>query len=654
MTYQHLQIAYHDTIASIMLDYQGKSANILSQEMIAELSNALTMLEASDTLTGVTLCSAKKSGFVFGADITEFESLQHPDEVRSLQKTAMALLDRIEASPLISVALLHGPVLGGGLELAIACDYRLIREEGRIMVGFPEANLGLMPGFAGTARGARLIGAKACLEMCLSAKPVTSAKTVLASGLADGLYEEATSVPQSLAQMAKGKREFAGPATEQAATWQEVISQAKSAHLAGKQADHIPHLAAILSHFDASAGDYDALIQGELTHFPRLMLDPISANLRRVFALTDKVKKQARGTAKIRHVQIIGAGTMGADIATYLCLKGLHVYLCDVNEAALQSAYARAERYFERKTDPAGARQALSRFTCGLHEDNTTLIDLVIEAAPEKLPVKQQIWQALEASHRQECLFATNSSALDLDRISEVMKDSARLTGLHFFNPATVMPLIEVIHRPQSKPGDIERLMTFSLEMGKLPIKVQNSPGFLVNRALLPYIYEAIAMHLEGGAADEIDQALLSHGMPMGPLELADQIGLDICLDVGMRLNEGKMVMSDDVKTYLHDKISVQRLGRKTGSGIYHWDGKSAQRAYADYPADSSTKIIKRVLAPMISACQAILKEGHVSEADFIDAALIYGIGYPRHTGGLLHALPQDAQDAQDALGEQS
>ena len=632
VSYQHLSISITDDIAHLTLDYQGKSANILSQAMIADMQSAFDELEAQEALKAVIIASAKPSGFVFGADITEFETLSDSAEVQALQKAAMALLDRISDSALVSVALLHGPVLGGGLELALACDYRLCADEGRIMAGFPEANLGLMPGFAGTARASRLMGGAACLALCLSAKPLTSQQAVMASGLVDGLYDKAANNgAEARALIAKGKRIYA--AFCDADSWQERIANARQEHLAGRRLAHIPHISAMIEHFEQAGPDYAALVAGELFHFPLLMLSEVSANLRRVFALTDKVKKQARGASEISYVQIIGAGSMGADIATHLCLSGLTVYLTDVDEAALATAYERAAAYFARKSDEATARQALARLTCGLKPDNRALIDLVIEAAPEKMALKQKIWQEIEASHRADCLFATNSSALDLDEIASRMTAPDRLMGLHFFNPATIMPLIEVIYRSVTNQADYERLMQFSLQIGKLPIKVQNSPGFLVNRALLPYIFEAMAMVCEGDEADEIDEALLGYGMPMGPLELADQIGLDICYDVGANLG-----MPDAVKTYLNDKLANRQLGRKTGSGIYQWDGKKAVRARGSYQAQKADETVSRLLQCLRAACRDSLAEGHVADADFVDAALIFGMGYPRHTGGPLHS----------------
>ena len=629
MSYHHLGLRFEGSLALVTLDYQGKSANVLSQDMIAQLAQALVECEGRDELTGVLLQSAKPSGFVFGADITEFETLSTPDEVRALQSHAMRLFDQMAESRLVMVAALHGPVLGGGLELALACDYRIC-VAGRIMAGFPEANLGLMPGFAGTASGARLLGGRKALELCLSAKPMTSPEALEACGMVDTIAASDEVMAHATAMIGEGKRLF-GPFCD-AGEWDAIIQDADDTYIKGRALAHIPHLAAIVTHFAEAGADYDKLVAGELRHFPALMLNPISANLRRVFALTDGLKKQARGASGLTHIHVIGAGAMGADIAQYLCLKGLTVTLTDVNDAALSRAYDNAETYFIRKLGEAGAKEALGRFATGQMPKDCALIDLVIEAAPEKMAIKQHIWQGIEASHRADCLFATNSSALDLEEIASGLAAPHRLLGLHFFNPAGVMPLIEVIHRSSSVAGDVERLMQLALQIGKLPVKVQNSPGFLVNRALLPYIFEAIAAMRDGQIPDEIDQALLSYGMPMGPLELADQIGLDICLDVGERLG-----MAEPVKEYLKDKVKAQQLGRKTGAGIYQWDGKKAVRARGDYDAVQAETLVAQMLKPLVQACRDSLSEGHVSTADMVDAAMIYGIGYPRHTGGPLH-----------------
>ena len=629
MSHDLLQIEIEEDIAILSLDMAGKSANVLSMAMIEALDAALASLEARGDVSAFILRSAKPSGFVFGADITEFETLPSQADVRALQEKAMRLLDHIESSKLISVAVIHGPVLGGGFELALACDYRLAHDEGRIMVGFPEANLGLIPGFAGTARAARLIGGAETMTLCLSARPVTSQAQLCQMGLVDGLVSDDTQA--AVRQLVdKGKRSY--EVFCDSAQWDRQIDEAKAHFIKGRVPLHQPHLVSLIDHFRQAGPDFEALMRSELSVFPQLMMSAVSRNLRRVFALTDLVKKQVRGKTEIKAIEVVGAGAMGADIASYLCLKGFAVTLTDIQPQARDKAYQHIKSYLCRKLGDEAGMSALGHLTlCETIEVNLQT-QLVIEAVPEKLALKQAIWQEIEDKRSDTCLLATNSSALDLDDISASMRAPSRLTGLHFFNPATVMPLIEVIHRDGNDAQDIAQLMRLSSSIGKYPILVRNSPGFLVNRALLPYIFKAIERLCEGQKADEIDEALLDFGMPMGPLELADQIGLDICLDVGRRLG-----MNDVVKAFLEKHISQGQLGRKTQQGIYEWDGKSAKRPRATYDKKKSQLISAQLLAPLIEACQASLAEGHVSSADFVDAAMIYGVGFPRHKGGPLH-----------------
>ena len=633
MDHDMLQLDIHQNIATISMDMTGKSANVLSMAMIDALEKTLSDLEARGDLDGFILCSAKPSGFVFGADITEFETLPSQEAVRALQAKAMKLLDHIESSHLVSVAVIHGPVLGGGLELALACDYRVAPEKGRIMAGFPEANLGLIPGFAGTARAARLMGGAETLALCLSARPLTKQQQLYDIGLVDGLIgqdrDEAV-----LSLIGKGKRNY--DVFCDSAEWDSQIDEAQAHYIKGRVPLHQPHLVALIDHMRQAGPDFKALMQGELSVFPQLMMSDISKNLRRVFALTDLVKKQVRGKTDIKSIEVIGAGAMGADIASYLCLKGFNVRLTDIQQDARERAYQQIKTYLRRKLGDEAGEQALAHLELCETIEPHLQIELVIEAVPEKLALKQAIWQEIEGARSATCLLATNSSALDLDDISASMKAPARLTGLHFFNPATVMPLIEVIHRDGNDEKDIAQLMLLSSSIGKYPILVGNSPGFLVNRALLPYIFKAIESLCEGQRADEIDEALLDFGMPMGPLELADQIGLDICLDVGARLG-----IQDAVKSFLEDHIEAGHLGRKTGQGIYEWDAKTAKRPRASYDKNNGQAISERLLAPLVNECQASLSEGHVSSAEFVDAAMIYGVGFPRHTGGPLHFAKQ-------------
>ena len=629
MSFKHITVEQQGDIVTITLDMAEKSANLLSQAMIAELDAACDQIAALDDIALVMIRSAKPSGFVFGADIIEFETLQEPKDVRRLQKRAMAMLDKLESLKVVSVALLNGPALGGGLELALACDYRLGEEAARTMLGFPEVNLGLMPGFAGTARAARLLGAEAALSYCLSGKPITSASAALEAGILDGCCEASAVEVTARGLAMKGKRQFD---PHDNVSNQKMVESAREALRAKQRDAAMPHALRICDHFETALSAehlYQGLIDGELHHFPHLMLSEESKAMRHLFAINDKVKKQGRGDPEVSKIAVIGAGTMGADIATFLCFKGFDTYLSDIQQPALVAAKERAHTYFSRKLSDDKAEAAANRFHIAPDDAQLAACDIIIEAVPEKLALKQDIWAKMELIAGPDAVLATNTSALDLNDIATKMAQPHRLLGVHFFNPATVMPLVEIVTTPDSDDATIRRLIKLMTKIGKMPVPVRNSPGFIVNRALLPYIYEAIAMYLDGTVADQIDEAALSFGMPMGPLELADLIGLDICLDVGRHLQ-----LDEAVSQFLSEKIASGEAGRKSQKGIYAWEGTSAQRPRASYDEAALSPLSDRFMAPLFAACQACLDEGHVSHPDFVDAAMIHGAGFPAYKGG--------------------
>ena len=629
MSFMHITLDQQDDVVTITLDMAGKSANLLSQAVIAEIDEACDQIAAMADIALVMIRSAKPSGFVFGADITEFETLQDTKDVVRLQERAMAMLDKLESLEAVSVALLNGPALGGGLELALACDYRLGDEAARTMLGFPEVNLGLMPGFAGTARAARLLGAEAALSYCLSGKPIISASAALEAGILDGCCEATAFEVTARTLATKGKRQFVKGSNP---IDQKVVDSARQALRAKQRDAAIPHALRICDHFEAALSAdnfYQCLVEGELHHFPILMLSEESKAMRHLFAINDKVKKQGRGDPEVSKIAVIGAGTMGADIATFLCFKGFDTYLSDIHQPALRAAKERAQAYFVRKLSDEKAEAAAARFHIAPDDAQLATCDIIIEAAPEKLGLKQDIWAKLEQIAGKEAVLATNTSALDLTAIAAKMAQPHRLLGVHFFNPATVMPLVEIVTTQDSDDATITRLIKLMTKIGKMPVPVRNSPGFIVNRALLPYIYEAIAMLLDGDEADQIDEAALSFGMPMGPLELADLIGLDICLDVGRHLQ-----LDEAVSQFLEEKIAAGEAGRKSQNGIYAWEGTAAQRPRARYDDTILSPLSDRFMAPLFAACQACLDEGHVSHPDFVDAAMIHGAGFPAYKGG--------------------
>ena len=622
-----------DGIAWLYLQTVGKSVNVLNNAVMTELECLLDRLENKKDLRGVALLSGKKGGFVYGADIHEFETLKTASEVANHMLYVHGLFNRIEALPVPSCVGVDGIAVGGGLEIALTFDRLFITSSSKTKLGFPEVNLGIMPGYGGSGRAYGRIGTKAVLDMMVSGRPIGSIDAIK-TGLADELVDKPDDLEKSMREWIIGcngeKPIFTELETAADAT---AIAAAKDKYLKRLRSDHTPAPAAIIEHVENFGHDKSAMSASEIDVFPNLMVSSASKNLRRVFYLTDAVRKSARGESGIKRMHVVGAGVMGGDIAAIGAMAGLDVTLTDMNEAAIVGAIARAKKLFERrlKSDEKVAL-ALARLRTDLDGNGATDADLIIEAVAEKLEVKQAVFKNLEAVSKASAILATNTSAIPLEDIATALNGPERLIGLHFFNPVPVLPLVEVIWSKYSDPEIVSRGMQFAGQIGKMPVRCKSAPGFLVNRALLPYIFKAIEAVAGGEKADHIDEALVDFGMPMGPIELADQIGLDVCLDVGIVLG-----MPPATKALLNEKCKAGTIGRKSGSGFYEWDGNRAIRAHQSKDPRVMAAIAKNMLAPMIEECRQAVDENVVDSADSADAGMIFGIGFPGFRGGPLN-----------------
>jgi len=583
-----------DGIAWLYLQTVGKSVNVLNNAVMTELECLLDRLENKKDLRGVALLSGKKGGFVYGADIHEFETLKTASEVANHMLYVHGLFNRIEALPVPSCVGVDGIAVGGGLEIALTFDRLFITSSSKTKLGFPEVNLGIMPGYGGSGRAYGRIGTKAVLDMMVSGRPIGSIDAIK-TGLADELVDKPDDLEKSMREWIIGcngeKPIFTELETAADAT---AIAAAKEKYLKRLRSDHTPAPAAIIEHVENFGHDKSAMSASEIDVFPNLMVSSASKNLRRVFYLTDAVRKSARGESGIKRMHVVGAGVMGGDIAAIGAMAGLDVTLTDMNDAAIVGAIARAKKLFERrlKSDEKVAL-ALARLRTDLDGNGATDADLIIEAVAEKLEVKQAVFKNLEAVSKASAILATNTSAIPLEDIATALNGPERLIGLHFFNPVPVLPLVEVIWSKYSDPEIVSRAMQFAGQIGKMPVRCKSAPGFLVNRALLPYIFKAIEAVAGGEKADHIDEALVDFGMPMGPIELADQIGLDVCLDVGIVLG-----MPPATKVLLDEKCRTGTIGRKSGSGFYEWDGNRAIRAHQSKDPRVMAAIAKKHVSP--------------------------------------------------------
>ena len=622
-------------IAWLNIDVMDKSVNVLTRDVVTEMDTVADMLENTDGIKGMALMSAKPLGFVYGADINEFEALATEEDVTALLHEVHTTLGRIAALPYPTVSGIDGYALGGGLELALICDRLVMTDSPKTQVGFPEVKLGLMPGYGGTGRAYGRVGAMMVLDMMLTGRMV-DAQEALETNLVDRLADDRDSLKKTMIEVLDG---LDGKKPVRHAISDEdtpaVIEEVKAKFLKRVRPDHTPAPFAIIDHIAVNAPDASAISAAEKDIFPSMMVSPSSKGLRRNFQLTDMVRRSARsahGDTGIKTVHVIGAGVMGGDIAAVAAMTGLTVTLSDMSEAAIDDAIDRARGLYERRLKtPEKIKVAMDRLIADPKGEGIASADLVLEAVAERTDVKKAVFADVEKAVKADAILATNTSAIPLEDIAEVLTDPSRLIGLHFFNPVPVLPLVEVIWSKHSDQDAIAKGMQFAGQMKKMPIKCKSSPGFVVNRALIPYINGGIEMMLNGGDADKIDQALVEFGMPMGPIELADQIGLDVMNDASTPLG-----MPEGVAAKFGEMVKAGTIGRKSGSGFYTWVDMKADRPRGMYDPSEMATIAETLLAPMIRECQAAVNEGTVESADHADAAMIFGVGYPAFRGGPL------------------
>ena len=623
-----------DGFAWVALDVAGKSVNVLTREVLAEMADVAGLLEGNSAITAMGLICGKDQGFIYGADINEFAELNTEEDVAALLEDVHATFDRFADLPYPTMAGIDGFALGGGLEVPLVCDRLIATSQPKTQLAFPEVKLGLLPGYGGTGRAYARIGAAHVLDMMLTGRMV-SALEAHDMGLVDGLVDDAAALKPAMKAMVASlngqkpaRRQIEGEDTAQA------VEDAAAAFTKRLRPDHTPAPFAILDHIADHAPDAKAISNAEKRIFPALMMSPASDGLRRVYQLNDMVKKTARGDSGFSAVHVIGAGVMGGDIAAVAAMSGFQVTLHDMNKEAIDGAIDRARTLYERRLKtPEKINAAMDRLVADPDGAGLAGADLIIEAVAERLDIKQAVFKSAEENAKAEAVLATNTSSIPLEDIAAVLTTPSRLIGLHFFNPVPVLPLVEVIASRQSDDAAMAKGMSFAGQLKKMPIRCQSSPGFVVNRALLPYINAGVAEMLAGGNADEIDQALINYGMPMGPIELADQIGLDVMFDASTPLG-----MADEVAKTYQEMIANGTIGRKSGQGFYQWDDKKALRDRGVYEAQSQIALAARLLQPMIDECNAAVHEGVVASADHADAAMIFGVGFPGFRGGPLHA----------------
>jgi 3-hydroxyacyl-CoA dehydrogenase/enoyl-CoA hydratase/3-hydroxybutyryl-CoA epimerase len=627
-----------DDIVWLILDKPGTSTNVLSRPVLEELGQKVDSL-AADLPKGVVVRSGKPSGFVAGADIKEFTSFKSATDAYGLIRAGQLVLDKLEALPCPTVAAIQGFALGGGLELALACRYRVAVGDERLTLGLPEVQLGIHPGFGGTVRTVRLIGVKPAMEMMLTGRPVRADKA-LRLGLVDRLVTAADLESAARDIIAKKPPRHRPPFGEQVLSWPIVRSFVKPALLAqvaGKaKREHYPAPYAIVDLWADHGARGSQAFESEARSIAHLFTSETARNLVRVFLLQDRLKAMGgKSVAPVKHVHVVGAGVMGGDIAAWCALRGLTVTLQDRGAEYIEPALKRANELFEKRIrEPARRADARERLRADVEGQGVPDADVVVEAIFENLEAKQELYARLEPRMKSSALLATNTSSITLEPLAAKLARPERLVGLHFFNPVAQMPLIEIVSGAQTDGAAAQAALAFARKLDKLPVPCQSAPGFIVNRVLMPYLHEAMYAAQEGVPMAVIDKAAVDFGMPMGPIELADVVGLDVASHVGKIIAAELSRPAPDL-SQLDALLAQKRLGRKSGSGFYEWkEGKAVKPPAAGVTAPPD--LIDRLILVLVNECVAVLREGVASEADLIDAAVIFGTGFAPFRGGPL------------------
>jgi 3-hydroxyacyl-CoA dehydrogenase / enoyl-CoA hydratase / 3-hydroxybutyryl-CoA epimerase len=625
-----------DRVCWLTLDRSGATANTLSQTVLEELAAEVAWVEtAAHELHGLVLQSGKKTGFVLGADVKEFGALDTAERGAALATHGQEILARIANLNAPTVAAIDGFALGGGLELALACNYRVAAEGHERTLGLPEVQLGIHPGFGGSVRGVQLLGAPLALDLMLTGR-LLSPGEALAHGLVDRV------VPRMDLEVAAAAMLKQRPPLRRAPWYLRSLSLPAIRPLLARQIlakvgrrarrEHYPAPYAIVDLWLRHGGsETAAAYRAEAESIGKLLVTRTCKNLVRIFELRERLRNLAPKESGLQRLHVVGAGTMGGDIAAWCVLRGLSVTLQDRAREYVEPALTRARELFRKRLrEPGSVTAAEARLIVDLTAENAGSADIVIEAIVENPEAKRELFRGLEPKLRDHVLIATNTSSIELEEIAPVLRRPGRFLGLHFFNPVASLPLVEVIEGRQTDPEALKKALSFVIQIGKLPLPCRSAPGFVVNRILTPYMLEALHAHVDGYALETIDEAAKSFGMPIGPVELADRVGLDVALHVARILAE---VLRTAPPQPLVDKVAAGELGVKSGRGFYVYNDKRRPEKSRNF-APPDAELVDRLMLPLINEAVACLHERVAEDADLIDAGVVFGTGFAPFTGG--------------------
>jgi 3-hydroxyacyl-CoA dehydrogenase/enoyl-CoA hydratase/3-hydroxybutyryl-CoA epimerase len=628
-----------EQLAWLYFDRAGATTNTFSKEALRELGQIADHLRSMPP-KGLAILSAKDNGFAAGADIDEFTQLKDAEEAVAFTILGNEVFDKIEALPFPTVCLIHGFCMGGGTELALACRYRVMDDSPKTRMALPEVMLGIVPGWGGAKRMPRLIGAAPALDLMLTGRGVDG-RRAKKLGLADAVtprrhFENAarqiltSPPPRSAPKLTAAMTDWPGV--------RNLVAKMSAKKVAERaRRDHYPAPYAIIDLWKDFGGDVRNVPREHPASTASLFFHPTTRNLIRIFKLQDRLKAFGKdGAEKVRHLHVVGAGAMGGDIAAWSALRGVTVTLQDLAPERIAPAVKRAhELYRKRLKQPHLVQAAMDRLIPDVKGDGVARADLIIEAIVENAEVKRKLFAGIEPRMKPGAILASNTSSIPLQELSGVLQRRERLVGLHFFNPVAQMMLVEIVQGPQTAPEVMQAGMAFARQIDKLPLPCKSAPGFLVNRVLSPYLLEAMLMLDEGLPAETIDAAAKDFGMPMGPIELSDMVGLDIGWAVGQELAKP----GTPIPKKLQANVEAKNFGKKTGKGFYTWvNGKPVKSGTGTGTVDLKA-LADRMVLPALNEAVACLREKIVADADLVDAGMIFGTGFAPPRGGPIETI---------------
>ncbi|MEX2471201.1 MAG: 3-hydroxyacyl-CoA dehydrogenase NAD-binding domain-containing protein [Gemmatimonadota bacterium] len=678
-----------DGIGWITFDDPERSQNVLTEPVMRRLGGALDEARAAGRegrVRVVVIRSGKEAGFIAGAEVDAIADIEDPGDAEAKVKMGQAVFSDVTTLPVPTVSAIHGVCLGGGLELSLACTHRVASDAPRTKLGLPEVMLGILPAWGGTTRLPRLVGLQAALDLLLTGKQI-DARKARRIGLVDEIFPVALFpdlVRDFAIDVARGSRSRKAPSRKLVKRLLDdtgpgrriVLHQARKKVMAST-GGHYPAPLRMLELLEEHlGGSVEESLAAEGRAAGELIVSTECKNLIHVFHMREAARKGAGVTdgedpgRKIERIGVLGAGVMGGGVAQLAAYNGIDVYMKDIRHDAVGSGLRHARQLFDkavkrRKTSRREADRAMERIAGGLDDHGLRGSGLVVEAVVERMDVKRDVLAAAEREVDDRCVLATNTSSLSVEEMASALQRPERFCGMHFFNPVHRMPLVEIVRGPETSDVTVATVHRLAVELGKVPVVVRDGPGFLVNRILGPYLNEGGFLMAEGAAIETIDEAATAFGMPMGPIRLIDEVGIDVSRHAGAALHEalGARMAPSPVLSRIGE---TDRLGKKGGRGFYLYekgeekgvdeavyaelglatpstavDGADADAAGAPpaepAPTLDETAIRWRLVLPMINEAARILDEGIAPDAAAIDLAMIMGTGFPPFRGGLLH-----------------